>query len=323
MNKKKQADQFTILLVPHPKGERREWIVSKRAIQVTAGAILSFVLLTGALGVNRYLAVIKSLHVAKMRIKNEEIRADISRVREQLDTQSARLETLNDTEQMFRIWAELPEVDGETRQLGVGGGSDAAPIWNGKVSESAGQILSDTYLAFNKLERESQFLESSFSSIETAMEEREVDRDHTPSILPLPTNVDYYVSSRYGVRQDPYTGRREFHGGVDIAGHTGTDILATADGVVQKVMRDRRIGHYIAIDHGQGYRTVYGHLLQRPNLKVGQAVKRGDVVGHLGNSGRSTGPHIHYAVQRNGRHKDPFRYIFNNRKVSSPYAKSR
>ena len=106
-----------------------------------------------------------------------------------------------------------------------------------------------------------------------------------------------------------------------MAGHRGTDILATADGVIEKVDRDRRIGNYVAIDHGHGFRTVYGHLSQRATVKVGQQVKRGDVIGNLGNSGRSTGPHVHYAVHRNGQHKDPIRYIFNNRKVSSPYVK--
>ncbi len=321
MNKKRQADQFTILLVPHLTGERREWIVSKRAIQITSGALIALVALTGVMGINRYVAIIKGLHVAEMRITNEGLRAGLNRIQDRLSSQDNTLSALNDTDQMFRIWAELPEVDPDTRQLGVGGGSDAPPSWSGRVSEAAANMLSDSYLSLNRLERESQFLENSFASIEAEMEEKEVDRDHTPSILPVAPNSDYYVSSSYGYRADPYTGRREFHGGVDIAGHTGTPIITTADGVVQKVSRDRRIGHYVAINHGQGYRTVYGHLHQRPPVKVGQVVKRGQTIGKLGNSGRSTGPHVHYAVQRNGRHKDPFRYIFNNRKVSSPYVK--
>lgn len=321
MNKTRQSDQLTILLVPHPRGERREWIVSKRTIKIVAGALIACVALTGLLSINRYVAIIKGLRVAKMRIENQELRADLSRVGEQLKAHDSRLVVLNDTDQMFRVWAELPEVGSETRQLGVGGGSDAPPVWEGKVSDSAGRLLSNTYVTLNRLERESRFLEDSFSSIETEMEEDEVVRDHTPSILPIPPNVDYYVSSGYGYRSDPYTGRRELHGGVDIAGHRGTDILATANGVIQKVERDRLIGHYVAIDHGHGLRTVYGHLLQRPNVQVGQQVRRGDVIGKLGNSGRSTGPHVHYAVHRSGQHRDPFRYIFNNRKISSPYVK--
>lgn len=321
MNRKNGSDQFTILLVPHPRGERREWIVSKLRLQLAGGVLLVCVALTAYLGINRYIDVIQGLQVAKLQLENQELRADLDRVREQLSSHHERLAGLNDTDQMFRVWADLPEVNPETRQLGVGGGSDEPPGWEGRVTDSAADLLSEAYVTFNRLERETQFLEDSFSSIESEMEEDEVVRDHTPSILPVPANVDYYVSSRYGYRSDPYTGRREFHGGVDIAGHRGTNIIATADGVVQKVERDRRIGHYVAIDHGHGYRTVYGHLLQRPNLHVGQQVSRGDVIGKLGNSGRSTGPHVHYAVHRNGRHKDPFRYIFNNRKVTSPYVK--
>ena len=318
---KSNSDQFTILLVPHPRGERREWIVSKRWIQIAAGALVACFLGTGLLGVDRYVAIIKGLHVAKLRIKNEELKTELHLIQEQLADHSSQLEALNDTDRMYRVWAELPDVDTETRLLGVGGGSDAPPVWEDKVSTASAGILSDTYVTFNRLERESQFLSSSFESIEAEMAEDEEVRDHTPSILPIPPDADYYVSSKYGYRPDPYTGRREFHGGIDLAGHRGTDILATADGVVEKVMRDRRIGHYVAIAHKYGYRTVYGHLLQRPNVQVGQQVKRGDVIGKLGNSGRSTGPHVHYAVQRDRRHKDPARYIFNSRKRTSPYGK--
>ena len=321
MKTRKHRDQFTILLVPHPKGERREWIVSRRTIQIAAGALIFVVTLTGILGINRYLAIIKGLHLAKLRIENNELKSDLSRVSKQLTNKESRLATLNATDQIFRIWAGMPEVDKETRQLGVGGGSDAPPTWESRVSDETADLLTKSYVTFNRLERESQFLEDSFSNIEHEMEQDEAARDHTPSILPVPPSSDYYISDRYGIRADPYTGQRQFHGGVDIAGHSGTDILATAAGVVEKVQRDRRIGNYITLDHGHGFRTVYGHLLRKPTLKDGDKVKRGDVIGLLGNTGRSTGPHVHYAVHRNGKSKDPFRYIFNNRKVSSPYVK--
>jgi murein DD-endopeptidase MepM/ murein hydrolase activator NlpD len=321
LNTQKHWDQFTILLVPHPRGERREWIVSRRAIRIAAGAMIFVVALTGFLGINRYLAIIKGLHVAKLRIENHELRSDLTRISKRLSDNESRLATLNATDQIFRIWAEIPEVNKEMRQLGVGGGSDAPPTWEGKVSGAASELLANSYISFNRLERESQFLEDSFSSIEHEMEQDEAARDHTPSILPVPPSSDYYVSDGYGYRADPYTGQRRFHRGVDIAGHSGTDILATAAGVVEKVERDRRIGNYLTLDHGHGFRTVYGHLLRKPTLKVGQKVRRGDVIGLLGNTGRSTGPHVHYAVHRNGQSKDPFGYIFNNRKVSSPYAK--
>jgi len=321
LNRKKHQDQFTILLVPHPKGERREWIVSRRTIQVAAGALIFIVAVTGFLGINRYLAIIKELHVAKLRIENHDLQSDLSRVGKQLNEHESRLAALNATDQIFRIWAEIPEINKETRQLGVGGGSDALPAWEGKVSDDIANLLANAYVNFNRLERESQFLEESFSRIESEMEQDGATRDHTPSILPVPPSADYYISDRHGYRSDPYTGQHQFHGGVDIAGHSGTDILATAAGIVEKVQRDRRIGNYITLDHGHGFRTVYGHLLRKPTLQVGQKVKRGDVIGLLGNTGRSTGPHVHYAVHLNGKSMDPFGYIFNNRKVSSPYVK--
>ena len=205
--------------------------------------------------------------------------------------------------------------------MGVGGISNESPPWEARISYSAGQILTHTYTDLDQLLREAQFLAASFDTIESRLTNSGKVRRHTPSILPLPTNTDWWETSPFGYRDHPFTGRKDFHNGVDISARPGTDILATANGVIQKVERDRLIGHYVAIDHGHGLRTVYGHLLQRPNVQVGQQVKRGDVIGKLGNSGRSTGPHVHYAVHRSGQHRDPFRYIFNNRKISSPYVK--
>ncbi len=211
----------------------------------------------------------------------------------------------------MRVWAEIQDVDSDTRQLGVGGGESPSPAWAGKVEDRTAEALRSAYVDLDRLNRRSRFLADSFSQIEAALTRNAVVRDHTPSILPIPTHVDHWISSRYGYRNDPYTGRREFHNGIDIAGHRGTPIVATADGLVEKIQRDRRIGFYIALDHGHGMRTIYGHLQSRPDLRVGQRVERGEEIGKMGNSGRSTGPHIHYAVYQGGRTKNPTSFIFN------------
>jgi murein DD-endopeptidase MepM/ murein hydrolase activator NlpD len=128
----------------------------------------------------------------------------------------------------------------------------------------------------------------------------------TPSIRPS----DGWITSRFGYRTSPFTGRREFHSGLDISNKTGVKIVATANGKIAYASRKMYIGNLIVIDHGYGRVTRYGHL-DKIMVKPGQRVKRGDVIGLLGNTGRSTGPHVHYEVKINGVAVNPLKYILN------------
>ncbi|MBW2604192.1 MAG: M23 family metallopeptidase [Deltaproteobacteria bacterium] len=128
----------------------------------------------------------------------------------------------------------------------------------------------------------------------------------TPSIRP----TEGWLSSGFGYRISPFTGLREFHKGLDIAGRKGTEIIATADGVVTFVGRNGSYGKMIKINHGHGIITRYGHI-QKLLKKRGEAVKRGDVIALMGNTGRTTGPHLHYEVMLNGLPVNPKKYILN------------
>jgi murein DD-endopeptidase MepM/ murein hydrolase activator NlpD len=126
----------------------------------------------------------------------------------------------------------------------------------------------------------------------------------TPSIWP----VKGWVTSGFGMRKSPFTGRKTMHSGIDIATKTGTPIAAPADGIVAFSGLKGGYGRVLVIDHGYGYTTFYGHCSSLEK-KVGEKVKRGDVVARVGNSGRSTGPHLHYEVRVNGVATNPSKYI--------------
>ncbi|MFW5837109.1 MAG: M23 family metallopeptidase [Desulfovibrionaceae bacterium] len=126
----------------------------------------------------------------------------------------------------------------------------------------------------------------------------------TPSIWP----TEGYITSRFGWRTNPFTGKREFHKGLDIAGPVGTPIVSPARGRIISSGRDGSYGLSIKIDHGSGLVTRYAHL-HKSLVKVGQVIDRGDAIASLGNSGRSTGPHLHYEIQLGGVPVDPMRYI--------------
>ncbi len=117
-----------------------------------------------------------------------------------------------------------------------------------------------------------------------------------------------WVSSRYGVRTDPITGRRAFHYGLDFAGKAGAEVVTVASGVVVYAGPRSNYGKMVEINHGGGYSTRYGHH-QELAVKVGDIVKKGQVIGYMGSSGRATGPHVHFEVYKNGRVVDPSAYV--------------
>ena len=128
----------------------------------------------------------------------------------------------------------------------------------------------------------------------------------TPSIRP----VEGWVTSKFGYRKSPFTGKRTFHSGLDISNKLGTNVIATANGKVSYAAQKRYYGMLVVIDHGYGKTTKYGHL-SKILVKSGQRVKRGDVVALLGNTGQSTGPHVHYEVRINNTPVNPLKYILN------------
>ena len=126
----------------------------------------------------------------------------------------------------------------------------------------------------------------------------------TPSIWP----VRGWVSSGFGPRVSPFTGRDAIHSGIDIAAPMSTPVIAPAAGTVAEAGHEKSLGNMIVVSHGYGYQTMYAHL-KKIKVKVGQTLKRGDVLGQVGSTGLSTGPHLHYEVEANGRAVDPRKYI--------------
>ena len=162
-------------------------------------------------------------------------------------------------------------------------------------------------------------LEGELFALSTALDDREVQldilseliqgeqvkSDATPSGRPI---LSGWLSSRYGTRIDPFSGKKAWHEGVDFAGKAGSNIVAVASGVVSWSGERYGYGKMVEVAHGDGVITRYGHN-QENLVKVGDMVRRGDIVALMGNSGRSTGPHVHFEVHKNGRPVDPASYL--------------
>ncbi|HMO31589.1 MAG TPA: peptidoglycan DD-metalloendopeptidase family protein [Lacibacter sp.] len=153
---------------------------------------------------------------------------------------------------------------------------------------------------------------ASFNAIEGMVKNKEALLAATPAIQPINNKDLNRLASGFGYRIDPVYKTTKFHAGLDFAAPQGTPVYATADGVVKlSGNTGDGYGNHVIINHGFSYQTLYGHLF-RIKARVGQRVKRGEVIGWVGNTGKSTGPHLHYEVHKNGRPLDPIYFFYND-----------
>lgn len=201
---------------------------------------------------------------------------------------------------LFSAMDKLPAVV-KNRAMG-GGGSGAAALGSLPALQSPENT-------FGLLREILQGIESRLTSVRSDVDKRNALAAATPSIWP----AHGWLSSNVGARKDPITGGPDFHQGLDISADHGSPVYATADGVVTNAAREGSYGNLITIDHGYGLETRYGHL-SRYQVRHGAKVKRGDVVGYVGSTGRSTGSHLHYEVRVNGRLLNPLQLLLNQRR---------
>ena len=165
--------------------------------------------------------------------------------------------------------------------------------------------LADFLNMLDQLETEMEDRDQKLSVLESLLMSRSLSERVMPSGRPV---EDGWLSSRYGKRNDPFTGKQDFHKGLDFAGKKGSEVNAVGDGVVSWAGKKSGYGQLIEINHGNGYSTRYGHN-QSHMVKVGDTVKKGQQIALMGSTGRSTGPHVHFEVLRNGKKVNPSGFI--------------
>jgi len=213
---------------------------------------------------------------------------------------------LKDDRTYRTIFAMEPLTD-EMRNAGVGGPENTYSQFD--VVEN-GQLLREATYKLDLISQKILIQTNSFRDLSVMITNKEKMLASIPSIMPVDRNRIKF-SSGFGWRQNPFSrSGSQFHPGIDLAGKIGTPIYATGDGVVTDPLGSMTgYGNVIVIDHGYGFKTLYAHLSKKL-VKEGDVVKRGQVIGLLGNSGPSTGPHVHYEVIRNGEKVNPVNYIY-------------
>lgn len=185
------------------------------------------------------------------------------------------------------------------------------PAQGGPVTEVAASPMQipDFISALNELSAQLEDRSKQLSVLETMLMTRNLQAEVMPTGRPVSRG---WLSSYFGLRTDPFSGRRVHHSGIDFAGKLGSDVVSVAAGVVTFSGKRSGYGNLVEINHGNGYVTRYGHNLKNL-VAVGQAVKKGELIAKMGTTGRSTGPHVHFEVMVNGRHVDPKKYIHASR----------
>lgn len=181
-----------------------------------------------------------------------------------------------------------------------------------KISVMNDNLLSqDIAKTLNNLSARVSFQEDSYKEIEKLINNQENKLASIPAIQPLSNKDLTRIASGYGFRIHPIYGIPKMHNGLDFTASQGTPVYATGDGTVKVSEFGSGFGNNIVINHGYGYETLYGHLL-RMKVRQGQRVKRGEIIGWVGSTGASTGPHCHYEVHINGRPVDPVYFFYND-----------
>ena len=289
----------TLIWFSGPDKPFRSFTLSKRGSYMVLG-VAGFVALTTAALFALALSSAWDLGSRKeLSLKVSEQSAEIEQLRAERDRLHGELDRIHQLEARVRTFLGMEAGENTVSAPDQDGEGPAAPAQSPSPTEGPQSLGSSVpHSALSGLDDVLSFLE---------------DKRHwmrvMPTLMPV-RGADLWVSCYFGWRSNPFTGTgKEFHQGMDIAGPWKATIVASADGSVVASGRDLYLGEYVKIDHGNGFESCYGHLADR-TVRVGAKVKRGDLIGHMGSTGRTTGVHLHYAISKNNRYIDPAPFIW-------------
>jgi murein DD-endopeptidase MepM/ murein hydrolase activator NlpD len=283
----------TIIFVPHARAKFRKLKVSHRLLFSLISVVTSSLCLSTFFSVQYFTSLSQTHELSKLRRENKELQSANEQFGKSVESLRNQLTTVEDRTRKLAIIAGITTLD-EASQGGSGG------LRNDEMTGSPYRDDIDK-MSFrsNNLHKDLGILEQKFTAQSRLL-------SSTPSIAP----VRGILTDGFGGRSDPFTGEAGQHNAVDISSAIGAPIRSPADGIVVKAEWANGYGNVIYVSHGYGYSTRYGHLSNFA-VRAGQRVKRGDIIGHVGSTGRSTGPHLHYEVRVNNNPVNPLEYILN------------
>lgn len=298
---------WNVVLVPEGGGAVRSLRVPARILHLALGAgVLGLVLMAGSVGLHvRSLRGLQSVTTLKQ--ENVALRNHLTEVDQALNRVEGMVRDGERMEQQARLLAGLNPSDGKVSPGQGGPFVDASPAEDlmavdPRLFQAVGEQSRRLDTLSQKAASQRRNLEQTLVTLKSLGDKL----DHTPSICPL--GGPFVLSSGFGQRPDPFTGQRAFHSGLDMRAAYGTPVHVAATGEVVGVGSEGEFGLTVHVSHGYGFETTYCHLSEA-RVRPGQRVKRGDTIGAVGTSGRSTGAHLHYELRVGGALRDPSAFI--------------
>lgn len=245
----------------------------------------------------------------KLKIRNAELLGQYELLNKKLEKLTVVLDDIQRRDDnIYRVIFEAEPIPTEIRKAGIGGVNRYEELEN----YSDADLIVSTAKKIDQLSKQLYIQSKSFDEVFKMAKSKEKMLAAIPAIQPV-SNLDLTrMASGFGYRTDPIYKTTKFHAGMDFTAPTGTPIYATGDGkVIRADAEASGYGNHVRIDHGYGYVTLYAHMSEM-DVKIGQTVKRGDVIGYVGNTGKSVGPHLHYEVRKNDIPINPINFYFND-----------
>lgn len=237
-----------------------------------------------------------------LRAENERLAKELGRFRAEVDNLKSRMDLSFELQNQARLIASLEPLSADVWQAGIGG---ADPDLGGMETAYPDSVFGTIDESLDQMLRQTEIQLESYSEVISVLEKEKTIRNGTPSIRPLKGG---FLSSRFGRRMDPFLGEGVHHSGLDYRARMGSPVVSTAEGVVSMARGNGGFGLMIEVSHENGFTTRYAHL-SKILVTRGQRVKRGEIIGLVGNTGHSTGSHLHYEVLFRKVPRDPLQYV--------------
>lgn len=280
------------------KGARRSWPL------IIWVLFSSFVL--GALLISVVYFFFGSPHDEYLRLENERLQAKYNILSRKVDDALVVLEDIEQRDDnLYRVVMQADPIGRKVRDAGVDNAARYAELMN----MSNGRLVATVTRQVDKLSRNLYVQDHSFNELVDLAHQQEERLKHIPAIQPVREKDVKRIASMFGWRMDPISGRRTYHDGIDLSANRGVPVYAAGNAVVTFTGWKQGYGRVVELDHGFGYVTLYAHL-HKIDVKKGQNVIRGQQIGQVGSSGKSTGAHLHYEIKYRGHNIDPINYFF-------------
>ena len=253
-----------------------------------------------------FLQFFDSPETKRLKRQNQQLLSQYNLMNKDLEKISGVLEDIQyRDDNIYRAIFEAEPIPPTVRKAGFGGTNRYLNLESMDNSE----LIINTAKKLDIISKQTYIQSKSLDDVVKMAMNREKMLANMPSIMPISNKDLKQTASGWGMRIHPIYRIPRFHYGMDFTAPTGSDVFSTGNGIVKEVGRESGYGNIVVIDHGFGYETLYGHL-HRSNVKLGQKVNRGDIIGFVGNTGASTAPHLHYEVIKNGQKVNPQNYYF-------------